>query len=63
MLFAGHGKQCSCFNIRFQSFMYFVETTANTLAATIGMLALYEDVQEEVWEEIQSVAAEDHELV
>ncbi len=43
--------------------MYFVETTANTLAATIGMLALYEDVQEEVWEEIQSVAAEDHELV
>ncbi|KAI0739307.1 cytochrome P450 [Irpex lacteus] len=38
------------------------ETTANTLAATIGMLALYEDVQEEVWEEIQSVAAEDHEL-
>ncbi|KIK52839.1 hypothetical protein GYMLUDRAFT_49677 [Collybiopsis luxurians FD-317 M1] len=35
------------------------ETTANTLAATLGLLALHQDVQDEVFEEIKQVVGFD----
>ncbi|KAJ7288676.1 cytochrome P450 [Mycena rebaudengoi] len=38
------------------------ETTARALDATMGFLALYEDIQEEVYQEIKSVAAADGKL-
>jgi major membrane immunogen (membrane-anchored lipoprotein) len=39
------------------------ETTAKTLDATIGFLALYEDIQEELHKEIMSVTAADEKIV
>ncbi len=41
----------------------FAETTARTLDAALGFLALYQDVQKEVFDEIQAVYAEDNSLV
>ncbi|KAJ7041360.1 cytochrome P450 [Mycena alexandri] len=38
------------------------ESTARTLDAVIGFLALYEDIQEEVYNEIRSVVSEDGKL-
>ncbi|KAI0092371.1 cytochrome P450 [Irpex rosettiformis] len=38
------------------------DTTAHTLDAAIGLLALYQDIQQEIYEEIKTVALEDASL-
>jgi len=43
--------------------MKIVDTTAHTLAATLGFLALHEDIQEEVYEQITSVVGSDRDPV
>jgi cytochrome P450 len=40
-----------------------LETTAHTLAATIGHLAVHEDIQEDIFEQIMSVVGYDREPV
>jgi hypothetical protein len=40
-----------------------LETTAKALDAAMGFLALYEDIQEEVYQEIREVASKDGKLV
>jgi Cytochrome P450 len=41
----------------------YLETTAHTLAATIGFLSIHEDIQEEVQEQIETVVGYDREPV
>lgn len=43
--------------------MSYAETTAHTLAATLGFLGLYEEIQEEVLEQIISVVGYDRDPV
>lgn len=43
--------------------IFLIETTAHTLAATLGFLGLYEDIQEEVFEQIVSVVGLDRDPV
>ena len=43
--------------------MTILETTAHTLAATLGFLGLHEDIQEEVYEQIISVIGLDRDPV
>lgn len=40
-----------------------LDTTAHTLDATIGFLALYQDIQNELYDEIKAVALDDMSLV
>lgn len=70
MLFAGHGKYplpftISC-NVCLTSsciFGIFLETTAHSLAATLGFLSVYDDIQAEVLEQIISVVGRDRDPV
>ena len=41
----------------------FLETTAHTLAATLGFLGLYENLQEEVYQHIISIIGHDRDPV
>jgi hypothetical protein len=42
---------------------YCVETTASSLAATVGYMAIHDDIQEEVVEQIMSVLGADRDPV
>ncbi len=57
MLFAGHGN--SPFVRTMDHFLNIVaETTAKTFAAALACLAIHQDVQQEAYEQIISVAGE-----
>jgi hypothetical protein len=45
------------------STFHFLETTAHTLAATLGFLGLYENIQEEVYQHIISTIGHDRDPV
>lgn len=64
MLFAGHGL-CICpieLNEYLKSLLP-VETTASTLAATIGFLGLYSDVQDDIYQKVIEVVGHDRDPV
>ena len=58
MLFA---LRMPCFELR--TYQSIVETTGHTLAATLAFLALHNDIQEEVYEQITSVVGPDRDPV
>ena len=61
MLFAGHGR-CIFPAIMILSFSRtagLVDTTAHTLQAAIGLLGLYQDKQDDVFQQIMEVAPND----
>lgn len=43
--------------------VYYPETTARSLSATIGFLALYDDLQEEIYQQIISVVGQERDPV
>ena len=56
MLFAGHGL--CIFPIELNEYLKSllpIETTASTLAATIGFLGLYSDVQDDIYQKVIEV--------
>lgn len=64
MLFAGHGKLT---DIHETCLVHLIgplaDTTSNTLDSALGFLALYQDVQQEIYEEIKDVVTGDPSLV
>jgi hypothetical protein len=64
MLLAGHGRTIvSGYHGAAGDAGVSTETTAYSLASTIGFLSLHEDIQEEVLEQIQSVVGYDRDPV
>lgn len=65
MLFAGHGAHICTFFMLLVLMVTSVraETTAHTLAATLGFMGLYEDIQEDVFRQIVDVVGLDHDPV
>lgn len=64
MLFAGHGL-CIC-PIELNEYLKSplpIETTASTLAATIGFLGLYSDVQDDIYQKVIEVVGHDRDPV
>ena len=62
MLFAGHGKQ-TLPDVNDVNLTLSPDTTAHTLTATLGLLGLYQDVQEEVYQQIMAVAPTEADMV
>lgn len=58
MLLAGYGRLVTYISA-VKILKSATETTAKALDAVIGLLALYEDVQEELYREIREVASND----
>lgn len=64
MLFAGHGKLTDIYDTGLVHLIApLADTTSNTLDSAIGFLALYQDVQEEIYEEIKDAVTGDPNLV
>ncbi len=65
ILFAGHGSYiCASVNLAgggLQSI--FVETTAHTLAAALGFMSVYEDIQDDVVQQVLDVVGLDRDPV
>lgn len=63
MLFAGHGGSFYQTIANQQLTSGFIETSAHTLAAAIGLLSIHDDIQEEVLGQICSVVGYDRDPV
>jgi hypothetical protein len=63
MLFAGHGVESRYTFVCIGLLTVYSETTAQSLAATLGFIGLYDDVQNEVLEQIVSVVGYDRDPV
>lgn len=64
MLFAGHGL-CICLielNV-LPKYLLPVETTASTMAATIGFLGLYPEVQDDIYQKVIEVVGHNRDPV
>jgi len=64
MLFAGHGS-CIC-PIELNELLKYllpIETTASTIAATIGFLGLYSEVQDDIYQKVIEVVGHDRDPV
>ena len=63
-MFAGHGTlRLSCVVCSWFSLVSSLETTAHTLAATFGFLAVNEEIQEEIVQHILEVVGTEREPV
>lgn len=65
MLFAGHGL-CIRYPIELNEPLHTlhpIETTSSTLAATIGFLGLYSEIQEDIYQKIIKVVGYDRDPV
>jgi Cytochrome P450 len=63
MMFAGHGLCMFYLTAQNEQLMASAETTASTLASTIGLLGLHSDIQEDLYEQIVEVVGHDCEPV
>jgi hypothetical protein len=63
MLFAGHGRIIVFSYHRQPLILGLTETTAHSLAAAIGLLSIHENIQEDVFGQIQSVVGYDRDPV
>jgi cytochrome P450 len=64
MLFAGHGTRLAIgSSYLWTDLLVWVDTTANTVSATIGLLAVYQEEQEVIYQHIQSTLPESREPV
>jgi hypothetical protein len=63
IMFAGHGLCMLYFIVQNEQLMASAETTASTLASTIGFLGLHSDIQKDLYEQIVDVVGHDREPV
>ena len=65
MLFAGHGQSPTPihFTGNIDGFIAIVDTTAHTLDAALGFLALYPEIQDDVYREIISIMPTEADMV
>jgi hypothetical protein len=63
MMFAGHGLCMLYLAAQNEHLMVSAETTAYSLASTIGFLGLHSDIQEDLYEQIVEVVGHDREPV